>query len=144
LGRGLATDLNKEKCGDGEVADGGHGLGACSGADLGSAFVGGDVPDPVDLVLYVPVAPGNLIERGLRAAIVELAMTVIVPFQMHWAAPERLSDAVESTGYYVVAELLANASKHASAHEARGAGRAAQRRLRQNGERRMDGRRSVV
>jgi signal transduction histidine kinase len=65
------------------------------------------------------IHPGILIERGLHAAIAELAITATVPVRVAWAAPERLPDAVESTGYYVVAELLANASKHANATEVR-------------------------
>ena len=61
------------------------------------------------------IHPGILTERGLRAAIAELALTATVRVDVTWNAPDPLPDAVESTGYYVVAELLANASKHANA-----------------------------
>ena len=49
---------------DGEVAEGGHDAGGVSGSDLGFVFLVGDVADPVELVLHVPVPadPGG--ERG--------------------------------------------------------------------------------
>lgn len=52
---GDVGDAGQAERGDGEVADGGYDLGAGSGADLGSLLVVGDVSDPVDLVLDVPV-----------------------------------------------------------------------------------------
>ncbi|WP_203786207.1 sensor histidine kinase [Paractinoplanes rishiriensis] len=61
------------------------------------------------------IHPGVLAERGLRAALTELAFTAAVPVRLEWAAPDRLAGPVEETGYYVVAEALANAAKHSGA-----------------------------
>ena len=61
------------------------------------------------------IHPGVLVERGLRAAIAELAWAAPVPVHLQWDAPERLAESVELAGYYVVAEALANAAKHADA-----------------------------
>jgi signal transduction histidine kinase len=65
------------------------------------------------------IHPGVLVERGLRAAIAELALTASVPVHVEWTAPDRLPEPVESAGYYVVAELLANAAKHAGPADVR-------------------------
>jgi len=61
------------------------------------------------------IHPGVLVERGLRAAIAEIAWAAPVPVAVEWQGPDRLSDPVELVGYYVVAEALANAGKHARA-----------------------------
>jgi len=63
------------------------------------------------------IHPGVLVERGLRAAIAELAWTAPIPVRLRWEAPQRLPEPVESAGYYVVAEALTNAAKHANATE---------------------------
>jgi len=65
------------------------------------------------------IHPGVLVERGLRAAIAELAWAAPVPVHLRWDAPERLAEPVELAGYYVVAEALANAAKHAEATDIR-------------------------
>ncbi len=65
------------------------------------------------------IHPGVLVERGLRVAIAELAWAAPVPTHVAWHAPDRLSEAVELTGYYMVAEALANAAKHARATSVR-------------------------
>ena len=65
------------------------------------------------------IHPGVLVERGLRAAIIELAWTAPVPVHLQWDGPERLPEPVELAGYYVVAEAVTNAAKHACATRAR-------------------------
>lgn len=42
---------------DGQVAQAGHDLGRSTGADLGAVLVVGDIADPVDSVLDLPVPP---------------------------------------------------------------------------------------
>jgi signal transduction histidine kinase len=66
------------------------------------------------------IHPGVLVERGLRAGVAELAWASPVPVEVEWqACDRRLPEAVELTGYYVVAEALANVAKHAHATAAR-------------------------
>jgi len=53
---------------DGQVRQAGHDAGSGAGADLGSVFVVGDVADPVQPVLDVPVSAdvsGELLGAGL-------------------------------------------------------------------------------
>jgi signal transduction histidine kinase len=61
------------------------------------------------------IRPPVLADRGLRAAIDALAQRT--PLQIHVVVdvPERLTGALETTAYYVVAEALANTGKHANA-----------------------------
>jgi signal transduction histidine kinase len=61
------------------------------------------------------IRPPVLADRGLHAAIDALAQRT--PLRIHVAVdvPERLTGAVETTAYYVVAEALANTGKHANA-----------------------------
>jgi signal transduction histidine kinase len=61
------------------------------------------------------IRPPVLADRGLQAAIDALAQRT--PLQMHVTVdvPERLTGALETTAYYVVAEALANTGKHANA-----------------------------
>ena len=67
------------------------------------------------------VMPAGLIERGLAAAVEDLADRVPIRTRLHTdglcGAGSRLPAAVESTAYFVVAEGLANALKHARARE---------------------------
>jgi len=60
--------------------------------------------------------PAALLERGLVAATEDLVDRVPIPTDLDVdAAADRLPPAVESTAYFVVAESLANAVKHARA-----------------------------
>ena len=62
------------------------------------------------------IMPATLTERGLPAAVTVLAESMPVPVRVRIGPmPARLPAEVESTGYFVVAEALANAVKHASA-----------------------------
>jgi signal transduction histidine kinase len=61
------------------------------------------------------IHPGVLTERGLGPALQELAYVAPVSVEFAVALKERLPEAVEAAGYYVVAEALANVAKYASA-----------------------------
>jgi signal transduction histidine kinase len=61
------------------------------------------------------IHPGILTERGLRAALEELAYGARLPLELDVALPERLPDRVEAAAYFVVSEALTNVSKHAEA-----------------------------
>jgi signal transduction histidine kinase len=62
------------------------------------------------------IHPAVLADRGLDAAISALAARSPVPVGVE-VVTERLPGAVESTAYFVVAEALTNAAKHARAGE---------------------------
>ena len=59
--------------------------------------------------------PSVLSERGLAKALEALALRAGVPVELHTAVRSELPDQVEAAAYYVVAEGLANALKHAGA-----------------------------
>ncbi|MBW0092235.1 sensor histidine kinase [Pseudonocardia sp. KRD-184] len=62
------------------------------------------------------VMPAPLVERGLAAAVQELAHNLPVRIQLDVdGVPARLPAPVESTAYFVVAEALTNVIKHAGA-----------------------------
>jgi signal transduction histidine kinase len=66
------------------------------------------------------IHPGILTERGLRAALDELAYGAGVPLELDAAGlAERLPERVEAAAYFVVSEALANIAKHARAGAAR-------------------------
>jgi signal transduction histidine kinase len=56
-----------------------------------------------------------LSERGLAKALEALALRAGVPVELHTDVRSELPDQVEAAAYYVVAEGLANALKHAGA-----------------------------
>jgi signal transduction histidine kinase len=56
-----------------------------------------------------------LTDRGLAAAVSALAADNPLPVSLDVDGDERLGAAVESAAYFVVAEALTNASKHAGA-----------------------------
>src|ERR1700750_3366760 len=59
--------------------------------------------------------PAILTQRGLGAALGSLADSAALPVQIIGASDERLPDAVEAGAYFVVAEGITNAVKHANA-----------------------------
>jgi signal transduction histidine kinase len=64
------------------------------------------------------IHPTILTERGLDGAVRELALVAPVPVALTVDLPARLSAEIETTAYYVVAEALANVTKHADASRA--------------------------
>ena len=65
------------------------------------------------------IHPALLSDRGLDAAVSALADRCSVPVEVDVHLDGRLSEAVETTAYFVVAEALANVAKHSGASEAR-------------------------
>jgi signal transduction histidine kinase len=61
------------------------------------------------------IHPGILTERGLQAALEELAYGARLPLDIDVALPERLPGRVEAAAYYVVSEAITNVVKHAEA-----------------------------
>jgi signal transduction histidine kinase len=61
------------------------------------------------------IHPPVLADRGLEAAIEALAHRSAVPVGVHAAIGERPSAAVETAAYFVAAEAMTNAAKHAAA-----------------------------
>jgi signal transduction histidine kinase len=64
------------------------------------------------------IHPAILTNRGLPAALDDLAGRASVPVKVVAAPTERLPDQVEATAYFVVSECLANIDKHAQASSA--------------------------
>ena len=63
------------------------------------------------------IHPAVLSQRGLSAALEEIAERLPLPVSVH-VPPRRLDPAVEATLYYVACEALANVVKHANAESA--------------------------
>jgi signal transduction histidine kinase len=59
--------------------------------------------------------PAKLAERGLRSALKALARRSAVPVRLDVRVEGRLAEPLETAAYYVVAEALTNAAKHAHA-----------------------------
>ncbi|MBD0280949.1 MAG: sensor domain-containing protein [Thermoleophilaceae bacterium] len=64
------------------------------------------------------IHPAILTNRGLRAALDDLAARATLPVEIVAAPAERLPEPVEAAAYFVVSESLANVSKHAHATRA--------------------------
>ncbi len=64
------------------------------------------------------IHPAMLTERGLEAALAELAWTAPLPVSLSADLDDRLPEPVEAAAYYIAAEALANVSKHALAAQA--------------------------
>jgi signal transduction histidine kinase len=65
------------------------------------------------------IHPGILTERGLPAALEDLAYRARLPLELDVGLSERLPDRVEAAAYYVVSEALTNIAKHAQASAVR-------------------------
>jgi signal transduction histidine kinase len=65
------------------------------------------------------IQPALLTERGLAAALEDLARRAALPTHVGVEIPERLPEQVESAAYFLVSEGLANAIKHSHAGEVR-------------------------
>ncbi|HEX5204951.1 MAG TPA: sensor histidine kinase [Actinoplanes sp.] len=64
------------------------------------------------------VHPKVLTDRGLEAAVAEVAGMAPLPVDVDVRLPGRLSSIVEVTAYYVVVEALTNVAKHSGARRA--------------------------
>jgi signal transduction histidine kinase len=64
------------------------------------------------------IHPAMLTNRGLAAALDDLAGRAALPVELVGVPKERLPDPVESTVYFLVSESLANVGKHAQATQA--------------------------
>jgi signal transduction histidine kinase len=64
------------------------------------------------------IHPAILTNRGLTAALEDLAGRASIPVRIVEAPRERFPDPVEATAYFVVSECLANVDKHAEATSA--------------------------
>ena len=64
------------------------------------------------------IHPAILTNRGLPAALEDLAARATVPVEVTAVPDERLPDPVEAAAYFVVSECLANVGKHAEATSA--------------------------
>ena len=65
------------------------------------------------------IRPAILVERGLAAALDDLARRAALPVRLDLAVSRRLPEQVEGAGYFVASEALANAAKHSHASEVR-------------------------
>ncbi|NEE00923.1 sensor histidine kinase [Phytoactinopolyspora halotolerans] len=65
------------------------------------------------------IHPQVLTDRGLGAALRHLADEASIPVTVDVDVPERPSEHVEGTAYFVVSEALTNVAKHSGASEAR-------------------------
>jgi signal transduction histidine kinase len=75
------------------------------------------------------IHPAILTNRGLPAALNDLASRATVPVEVVATPDERLPDPIEAAAYFVVSECLANIGKHAEARSATVAVRAGDGRL---------------
>nr|BCB14660.1 histidine kinase [Streptomyces spiroverticillatus] len=64
------------------------------------------------------IHPPVLAERGLEGAVRALVLSLALPVEVQIELPTRLQPPVESAAYFVVAEALANVTKHAGADRA--------------------------
>jgi PAS domain S-box-containing protein len=67
--------------------------------------------------LAAGIHPGILTSRGLLAAVESLASRAALPARVTGTLPSRLSEEIEASAYFVVAEALTNAVKHSRATE---------------------------
>ncbi|HTJ33064.1 MAG TPA: CHASE3 domain-containing protein [Dactylosporangium sp.] len=88
-----------------------------NGAQQRLHTIGSDLSEAIDELreLARGIHPSILSEGGLGPAIKSLARRSPVPVEVHLDLPERLSSNIEIGVYYVVAEALTNAIRHAHA-----------------------------
>jgi len=65
------------------------------------------------------IRPAILVERGLAAALDDLARRAALPVRLDVAVSGRLPERVEGAAYFVASEALANAAKHSHASDVR-------------------------
>jgi signal transduction histidine kinase len=65
------------------------------------------------------IHPAVLVERGLGAALDDLARRAALPVRLDMALDARLPEPVEAAAYFAASEALTNAAKHAHAGEVR-------------------------
>jgi signal transduction histidine kinase len=65
------------------------------------------------------IRPAILVERGLAAALDDLARRAALPVRLDVAVSGRLPEQIESAAYFVASEALANAAKHSHASDVR-------------------------
>lgn len=65
------------------------------------------------------IHPAALSERGLAPVLRTLSRRSAIPVELEISTPERFADHIEAAAYYVVSELLTNATRHARASAAR-------------------------
>ena len=87
------------------------------------------------------IHPSILTDRGLEAALAALAGRSTVPVELDLDGCGKLPPSVQTTAYFVVAEALTNASKHAQSRSDLGAGRGGRRTRDGRGARRRQRRR---
>lgn len=75
------------------------------------------------------IHPQVLTDRGLQAAVEDVADRSVVPVDVDFDLPDRLPEAVETAVYFAVCEALANVAKHSGAGRARVRGRTDEGRL---------------
>lgn len=75
------------------------------------------------------IHPQVLTDRGLEAAVEDVADRSVVPVEVDFDLPQRLPEAVETAVYFAVCEALANVAKHSGAGRARVTGRTEKGRL---------------
>ena len=61
------------------------------------------------------IAPPVLVDRGLKAAVQELAGRSEIPIDVDVTTPRDLPEHVETVTYFVIAEAVTNANKHSGA-----------------------------
>lgn len=83
--------------------------------------VAGEVTEVIDELREISrgIYPASLSRGGLASAVRTLARRSPLPIELDIRTEARLTDAVQAAGYYVVAEAVTNAAKHASASEVR-------------------------
>jgi GAF domain-containing protein len=82
--------------------------------------VAGEIGDVLDELREIArgLHPSALADGGLRSALKALARRSAVPVRLDVRVDGRLTDQLELAVYYVIAEALTNAAKHADASEA--------------------------